>query len=308
VDVQIRLGDCLLALGQYEEAARAYDQAFDNKALDDKMDRDWLRAEAATGAAKALAPRCPKSKTLEGYLERDPQNIIIAHRQAHCLQDEGKTAEARTLFEVFSERFKDYEENNSGKNFLENQLFHLGEIHKKAGHHDRAVACLERVITNMPLWPEAHLYQAESLAALGDSIKAVHHYNLAFDTSTGNPDSDWIRTQSALAVANINANEYLISETLKNHLDRDAQNEILAYATASALENEGRTAESRQLFEKFTLSFKKDHLRANAWFRLARLSPANQQKPFLVECLKLAPDHGGARKLMGELDCNKQLV
>ncbi len=127
-------------------------------------------------------------------------------------------------------------------------------------------------------------------------------------SSAQHDDRDWIRTQAALSIAKAYSNERPSSETLRKYSDRDPQNEILAYARASALENEGNSLEARLLFEKFTSSFKKDHLRANAWFRLARLSQPGRQKQLLAECLKLAPDHNGAQKLMRELDCNKQLV
>ncbi len=104
-DAQTRLGDCLFELGRHEEAVRAYDQAFEATDLN-KPDRDWLHELSAYGAARALALRCPISKTLERYFLRDPQNVLIAFRQTLALEEEGKTAEAQSLCENFSEHFK----------------------------------------------------------------------------------------------------------------------------------------------------------------------------------------------------------
>jgi tetratricopeptide (TPR) repeat protein len=307
VDVQIQLGDCLIEMGQLEDAARICDQAF-NSVDNNKIDRDWLRSQAASGAARALAPLCPASKTLERYLLRDPQNIIIAHRQAHFLLDEGKTDEAKPLFETFSDRFKDYPENNTGKSLIESQLFHLGQIHRRAGQYTRAATCLERVVHSLPRWFDAQRELAETLVGLGNHQRALYHYEVSFEMADQQADKDWLRSQIALSIAKICINESPSSETLRKYSSLDPHNEILSYACASALENEGLSAEARLLFKKFTLSFKKDHLRANAWFRLARLSPTEQQKPLLAECIKLNPDHGGAQKLLRELDCKEQLV
>ncbi len=187
-------------------------------------------------------------------------------------------------------------------------MFHLGEIHSKAGQYMRAVPCFEQALNSIPLWVEARKSLAETLEKSGEPQKAAQQYELLFELSAHHADREWICAQAALALARIYSNECPPSETLKKHLDRDPQNEVLAYARASALETEGNSLEARSLFEKFTLSFEKDHLRANAWFRLARLSQPDRQRPFLAECLKLAPDHNGAQKLMRELNCNKQLV
>ena len=84
-------------------------------------------------------------------------------------------------------------------------------------------------------------------------------------------------------------------------LQRDLENEGLAYAAASAFEQAEKIEEARKRFDHCTRSFADQKLKASAWFRLARLSPTNQRKPMLDTCLKLEPGHGGAKKMLKEL-------
>lgn len=297
IDVRFHLADSLMALGQTEAAGKTYDQAFNWAG--NHSDGARYRAEAAKGVARAFAARCPQSETLERYFLRDPKNIILAYAKAEALEQEGKISESRSLFEKFAESFKDYIEIDQ-KDPWESMCYHLGKIHQKSGQHKQAIRCFEKILQSVPRWVEASMYLAESLIELDQSRKALEIYTQAFDQIGNHFDGDWLRAQAALGAAKILAPEHPRSETLESFSNRDPQNDILAYARTSALEQEGKTQEARSLFEKHASSFKKDHLRANALFRLARLSSGDRQEHYLNECLRLVPTHTGALKLLQE--------
>ena len=67
------------------------------------------------------------------------------------------------------------------------------------------------------------------------------------------------------------------------------------------MERKGDLNSAIEIFEQVA-SDKKNHLniQANAWFRLGRLTSGVQRKQFLQNCLILASDHTGAKKLLAE--------
>ena len=184
--------------------------------------------------------------------------------------------------------------------------FYFGQICQKRAQHQQAADYFEKVAKTIPDWVEARIHLATSLFQLGQKKRAWDLFLEGFDQLITYSDGEWLSSQHALNVAKLTAHEHPQSETLAIFSNRAPQNEILAYASASTLEQEGKIPEARLLFEKFTSSFKKDHLRANAWFRLARLSPPDQQEPFLNECLKLAPSHTGALNLLHQLERKRE--
>lgn len=305
VDVKLHLADSLMELGQIEAAGKTYDQAFDS--VGNHSDGARYRAEAAKGVARAFAPRCPQSETLERYFLRDLKNIILAYAKAEALEQEGKLSESRSLFEKFAESFKDYIEIDQ-KDPWKSMCYHLGKIHQKSGQHKQAIRCFEKILQSVPRWAEASMYLAESLIELDQGGKALEIYTQVFDQIGNHFDGDWLRAQAALGAAKILAPEHPRSETLESFSNRDPQNDILAYARTSALEQEGKTQEARSLFEKHASSFKKDHLRANALFRLARLSSGDRREHYLNECLRLVPTHTGALKLLQEIENKRELA
>ncbi|MBI4383443.1 MAG: hypothetical protein HY579_05345 [Nitrospinae bacterium] len=178
--------------------------------------------------------------------------------------------------------------------------FYLGRICQKRGQQREAAGYFEKICSENAEWIDARFYLAESLTALDRRDEARTLYADAFDEIGEQFDADWLQTKSATGVARLDAGQRPESETLESYYHRAPKNEILAYAWASALEREGKTEKARSLFETFAASFEKKHLRANAWFRLARLSDGERRQRSLSECLKLDPGHAGAQKLLSE--------
>jgi hypothetical protein len=67
----------------------------------------------------------------------------------------------------------------------------------------------------------------------------------------------------------------------------------------SAIENFEQIASEKQNYP---------HIRANAWFRLARLASDQQRVKFLRNCLLLTSDHVAAKKLLVETENTKHQI
>ena len=90
-------------------------------------------------------------------------------------------------------------------------------------------------------------------------------------------------------------------ETINALLKNNPENALLQYALASALERTGHLNLAIKTFEQVASNGKNySHIQANAWFRLGRLSSGEQREKLLRNCLALASDHTGAKKLLAE--------
>lgn len=180
--------------------------------------------------------------------------------------------------------------------------FYFGKICQKRNQHERAVKHFAKISKTIPDWGDVWLHLAESLIALKRTKEAEEIYKNLFSRTGNEFNDDWLRTQAALGTAQIHAEQRSRANTLEHFSLLDPQNNTLTYAWASALEQDGNPEKACLLFEKLGSTFQKDHLRANAWFRLARLSPLEQREQILNKCLKLSPFHTGALKLLRELE------
>lgn len=170
--------------------------------------------------------------------------------------------------------------------------------HQKRGNHREAAAGFERFRTLVPNRHDAWQSLMESLTELKDreGLRRV----FAEAANTGNrKDREWLQTQAAVALARLDADQRPEHETLGHYLQQDPENSLLLYARASALERMGEPERAFSLFEQAARSADTyGHIRAGAWFRLARLSSGEQKKEFARRCLKLDPSHEGARNLL----------
>ena len=116
-------------------------------------------------------------------------------------------------------------------------------------------------------------------------------------------DREWVQTKIAAALAKIQAPQRPEYEVFESYLNLDPSNILMQYARASAFERAANTEDARRLFNMIaTTAHSSAHIRANAWFRLARLIPQDQQETPIQNCLELDPSHEGARKLLDTLN------
>lgn len=155
----------------------------------------------------------------------------------------------------------------------------------------------ERTLKFNPGHTHCLLYLGETLMFVGMADAARRMFTNLWERARG-PEGEWLRAKAAMGMANLDAGMRPESKTLEYYIVRDPDNEILAYAGASALEREGDLETARTLFDRFAHEFTKAHVRAGALFRLARLSSLFDQGHLLKECLKLNPRHAGAMNLL----------
>lgn len=114
-------------------------------------------------------------------------------------------------------------------------------------------------------------------------------------------DREWMHTKIAKALAELDIKTRPEHKTLALYLEKDPENGILKYATASALENAGDLSGGYALFKEITdSSGQLLHIQANAYFRMARLAPQGEKQELLKNCIELNPSHQGAQAMLGE--------
>ncbi|MFQ5671493.1 MAG: tetratricopeptide repeat protein [Nitrospinales bacterium] len=183
-------------------------------------------------------------------------------------------------------------------------MWFLAELQDRLGQADAAASTCEKLLHENPSDPRLLLLLAKQKVKQNrpdETRRAREIYNDIWKRPM-RPHEDGLRTQAAVAVAELDSGRRPEAETLERFLARDPRNESLAYARASALERRGNREQARRLFEQFTATFTKPPLQAAAWFRLARLSPPEQREQILKQCLKLDPAHSGAQKLLQALE------
>lgn len=174
--------------------------------------------------------------------------------------------------------------------------YHLGLLFRSMGRLEKAVESFEQAFAAAPDHVACLLRQGECLVETGEKENARKLFNRVWERAAP-PDRDWIRTRAATEMAKLDMPTVSEIETLENFYRRDPQNAELSYALASALERAGEIESARARFQGIAASSNNEHLRASAWFRLARLTPPEEREHLLEECLRLEPFHEGARKL-----------
>ncbi|KMP12243.1 hypothetical protein UZ36_01400 [Candidatus Nitromaritima sp. SCGC AAA799-C22] len=174
----------------------------------------------------------------------------------------------------------------------------LGRIYRKRGQHLETANELDRVRTESPERVDCWEWEIEALGHLKDAarLRALHDETDRIEIKT---DRDWVRARLATELAAVESDLRPEHETLEELLHGDPENALLHYALASAHERAGNRESAFEAFQEVaSKTGNYDHIRANAWFRLARLSPEERREEPLQKCLVLAPDHAGARDLL----------
>ena len=161
-----------------------------------------------------------------------------------------------------------------------------------------ALEAFEQVRKEEPSRHEVWEFCIECMQNLKDADGLKRLYTEARDTSE-TEGRQWLQTLIVKNLAEVDSSLRPETKTLEFYLQKEPENEILRYALASTLEKSGNNADAYGEFEKIA-ALNQDylHIRANAWFRMALLVPADQQVPLLQSCLKLQPAHQSAKDLL----------
>ena len=178
--------------------------------------------------------------------------------------------------------------------------FCKGLLLQQKGSHSLAIKLFKKVQKALPERYECWLPLADSLSKIRKITSARKLYQDVWNKAFNWKD-EWVRTRTALSMAELDKEKVSFCQTLEGYYFRDPDNEGLGYSLASNTENSGNKKEARRLFEQFSTSFRDEKLRAAVWFRLARLTSKKNRKPMLESCLRLIPEHGGAKKLLKAL-------
>ncbi len=143
--------------------------------------------------------------------------------------------------------------------------------------------------------------EGKRLEQNGNGETARAFYQDAWKQNGKTSGEGWIRVVAALNLAKLEKDRRPEIETLSHCLNRDPENERLAYAVASTLERQGNKKEALNMFKGFTTSFKDRSILGSVWYRLALLSPKSKQKQMVRKCLTFHPGHRAARDLLRSL-------
>ncbi len=180
--------------------------------------------------------------------------------------------------------------------------YHEGLLAGAKGDNQFAANLFRKFLEKKPFRMDVWLKFAQLKEECGDINNAKNVYLDLWDRANETEDADWIRTQCALSLARLDESFRLRSQSLQYFFQKDSGNEQLAYAYASALETEGNINQARSLFENFVQTFRRSHLLAAVWFRLARLTESDEKEDMLKKCLELNPLHSGAARQLQNME------
>jgi GT2 family glycosyltransferase/tetratricopeptide (TPR) repeat protein len=174
--------------------------------------------------------------------------------------------------------------------------FSQGLLLKYKKDYTKALKKFEEVRREEPDRQDSWRFSSECMQNLGDQDGLKKLYTDA-ENIHNKKDRAWLHTLIVKDIAELNSSLRPKHETLKLYLQKDLENTTLRYALASALEIAGDRSGAYKHFEGVATS-NYSHIQANAWFRMALLSPPNQQTKLLKQCLKQQPTHLEAKALL----------
>jgi tetratricopeptide (TPR) repeat protein len=257
-----------------------------------------LAYQASQDQEKALGCFESVSQALPGHL-------AFRLPVADSLAALGENSKAR---EIYTQTWRDSQTGpHSGEEWMRTHIARaMARLEKdKRSELDTLTLYFDRDPTNEMLAQVVAEHMEETgrqLMNAGDQEAARKLYQKAWRRHGRTAGEGWVRVIAALSLAKLDARRRPEIETLYGFMKEDPENERLAYAIASSMEKQGQREEARTLFEKCTQTFKAKSMLGSAWYRLALLSPENQQKQMVKNCLELYPSHSEARALWTRLD------
>jgi GT2 family glycosyltransferase len=199
-----------------------------------------------------------------------------------------KFEEALTLLDEETERF----------GYHLKDTFLRGLLHKRDKNYADAIKDFDTIRRQEPDRHDCWELSIECMQSLKDREGLKNLYTEAWDV-TDRKGREWLQTLIVKNIAQLGSNSRPEHKTLEHYLQKDSENGILRYALASAQEAVGDRPEAYNLFQEVALSNRNySHIQANAWFRMAKIAPPEQQPELLQQCLKHQPSHQGARDLL----------
>ena len=180
--------------------------------------------------------------------------------------------------------------------------YHLGLLASSKGDYLNAASFFQEFLKKKSFRLDVWLKLAKEKEKFQDLNNAKNIYLDLWERANETEDADWIRTQCALALARLDGNFHIRSDSLKHFFQKDSGNEQLAYAYASSLEREGNVNQARSLFEGFVQNFRRAHILAAVWFRLALITESGEKEEMLKNCLRSNPLHSGAIRELKNLE------
>jgi predicted Zn-dependent protease len=223
-----------------------------------------------------------------GLLREMPERNTVRLAMAKRRMRENNLTEAESLIAREERRFGV----SPASRFMNSLLL------RAKGDAKNAASLFEKLFAENPENGEYAYHVAECLRESGQTQKAKGMYDTAWRKSDGK-GREWIRTKIAVRTAEMNGASSPEHETLEKFIGMDTENGSLAYARASALERAGMRDAAHGAFQAVAMRGGNDAIRGAALFRLARLTPNGGRDVFLRQCLKLLPDHRGAKNLLG---------
>jgi tetratricopeptide (TPR) repeat protein len=176
----------------------------------------------------------------------------------------------------------------------------LTKINIEQNNYLEAINALDLIKTQPPKTINCWEWTIDALGKLKDTSRLK---NLCKNTGTIKliSDREWVRTRLVTQLASLESQQRPKHETINYFLKNEPENRLLHYALASELEQAGHLGSAIEKFKQVASNRKNyPHVQANAWFRLARLTSHPQREKYLKNCLELASDHVGAKKLLLE--------
>ena len=178
----------------------------------------------------------------------------------------------------------------------------LAKINLEDENYKETTNLLDSVRAEFPERIDCWEWTIQALSQLQDTSQLKNLYDETPAIELKN-DREWLQTRLITELAGIESRQRPEHETINEFLKKDPENAFLHYALASALERAGHLNSAIKIFEQVASNRKNyTHIQANAWFRLGLLTSGNQRKKSLRNCLILASDHVGARKLLLETE------
>lgn len=174
------------------------------------------------------------------------------------------------------------------------------KIHRHYQQHQETANALDTVRAVSPGRVDSWEWEIEALGQLQNVSRLKDLYRDA-ERIEDQKDRQWVKTRIVSELARVETAIRPEHETFAFYLQEDPENSLMQYAQASALEKENHRDAACRLFRQIASHPENyAHIRANAWFRVARLLPENQRSEAARHCLALNPDHQGALGLLAD--------
>ena len=274
------------------------------------------RINTATAQCKKLLKLNPKDMDGWDYMGEIYASLNMANEAASCYQKVLKIAPYRSKNRLslaaqliklnqldeakalIKEEIKKFEYNSEA-------FCLLAKVNVGQNNNREAANALALVKTQSPETINCWEWTIDALGKLQDTsrLKSLYKNTGAIKLIS---DREWVRTRLVTELASLENQQRPKHETIKEFLKNEPENRLLHYALASELERAGHLGSAIKKFEQVASNIKNyPHVKANAWFRLARLTSDPRREKYLKNCLELDSDHSGAKKLLLEAKSTK---